>query len=58
MQPLAQELDAEDYRRIRLIHVQREVARLKREEWPVREALSRAAIEALAERLKALGRQP
>ena len=48
---------AYDYRVALLQAAMREVERLKREERgaPQREALSKAAIEALAERLKAVG---
>jgi hypothetical protein len=45
---MIQPLTADEYRRARLMHVKREVEKLKREEIPPREALHRAAIEALS----------
>jgi hypothetical protein len=45
------QLTADEYRRARLMHVKREVEKLKREEAPPLEALSRAAIEALVAQL-------
>ena len=47
IQQLHHQLTADEYRRARLMHVKREVEKLKREETPPLEALSRAAIEAL-----------
>lgn len=49
LQQIVQELEANERRRIRLVDVQREVEQMKQDE---REALSRAAIEALAETLR------
>jgi hypothetical protein len=42
------QLTADEYRRARLMHVKREVEKLKREELPPHEVLARAAIAALA----------
>lgn len=58
MQQIYQQLTADEYRRARLMHVQREVEKLKREEAPPLEALSRAAIEALSEALKVVQGRP
>jgi hypothetical protein len=49
MQQIFQQLTADDYRRIRLMHVQREAGKLKQQsEEEARRVLSRAAIEALS----------